>query len=272
MLENKVQASCEQGTHAKTRGFVLWECGVKTGKITKPLGFMVCSQEGTKFIVICITSYTSTKTQNLDSSVLFVAFRFKILQETSHLKACHMPIDGVSVSLSLSHEAVPWHRVPQPQSQSESSPFFGRLASAWWSSFALHWKGPALPKKSRRSWPGAGAPRRREEQSPAPPHVSGPGPLRRAPHSPSQPSRPHSLLGAWPGGPPRRSPLGATSRRPPGSRGPVSTTLRHAATAAMLSKRQADKRLNMRVISVASASASQTRTPSSGSSRNFEQV
>ena len=98
-----VQASCEQGTHAKTRGFVLWECGVKTGKITKPLGFMVCSQEGTKFIVICITSYTSTKTQNLDSSVLFVAFRFKIVQETSHLKACHMPIDGVSVSLSLSH-------------------------------------------------------------------------------------------------------------------------------------------------------------------------
>ena len=46
------------------------------GERSKPgkhrLGFMVYSQEGTEFIGICSTSYTSTKTQNPDSWFFFV--------------------------------------------------------------------------------------------------------------------------------------------------------------------------------------------------------
>ena len=62
----------------KTRGFVLLECGVRQENITKPLGFMVSSQEGAAFIGICSTSYTSRKTQNPDSRGLLLCFGGKL--------------------------------------------------------------------------------------------------------------------------------------------------------------------------------------------------
>ena len=62
--------------HARTRGFVLWECGVRLENITKPRGCMVYPQEGTEFIGVCSTSYTSTRTQNPYSRLFF---RFKVL-------------------------------------------------------------------------------------------------------------------------------------------------------------------------------------------------
>ena len=62
----------------KTRGFVLLECGVRQENITKPLGFMVSSQEGAEFIGICSTSYTSRKTQNPDSRGLLLCFGGKL--------------------------------------------------------------------------------------------------------------------------------------------------------------------------------------------------
>ena len=67
MLEHKVQALFKQGKHAETRGFVLRECGVRLGNITKLMGFMVYSQEGIEFIGICSTSYTSTIDKNTES-------------------------------------------------------------------------------------------------------------------------------------------------------------------------------------------------------------
>ena len=79
MLESKVLASLEQGEHARTRGFVLWECGVSLENITKPRGCMVYPQEGTEFIGVCSTSYTSTRTQNPYSSPFLLRFGSKFL-------------------------------------------------------------------------------------------------------------------------------------------------------------------------------------------------
>ena len=66
--------------HARFRGVVLRECGVRQESITKLLGFMVYAQEDIEFLSlgICSTSYTLKKTQNPDSRV-FVVFRLKVL-------------------------------------------------------------------------------------------------------------------------------------------------------------------------------------------------